>query len=238
MQSPWAKAAAVLIGVFLLLFAVAMLMEGSGFVQSARNNALAYIIGLVGLGLIAAAFFGDTLKFDGDGKGPLGKVIATGGAAVFVIGLVFITSVSNEGPRAPEPAPSPIPSPGPTLSPGPALVDRTGGSGGVSPDPTATPVGYSDRPAAEPVQPAPPPSLFEDNTPDPELLGQGYHFAWTYCSACCPEGPDACPHTSWGIGANAEQAATTAILYCAGSGGSEQSCRANVEVLSEDELLF
>lgn len=98
MPNVWGKAAAVLIGV-LLLIGIGMLNAESGMAQTGRNNALAYVIGLVGLGLIAASFFGDSLKYDGDHKGPLGKIIATGGAAVFVIGLVFILATEDRLPR-------------------------------------------------------------------------------------------------------------------------------------------
>ena len=229
MQSVLAKCAAVLIGALLLLFAVAMLMEGSGFVQSGRNNALAYVIGLLGLGLIAAAFFGDTLKYHGEGSGPLGKVIATGGAAVFVIGLIFILS-SEDGPARSD-GPQPSPSPTSTV----AAVDPPTPVPEPSPIAAETEALEQTRP---PPQEPPPATPGTQNPLDAALLGHGYHFAWTYCSTCCPAGPETCPHTSWGAGTSAEQAAATAILYCVGSGGYEQSCRANVQFVSEEQLAL
>lgn len=227
MQSVLAKCAAVLIGAVLLLFAVAMLMEGSGFVQSGRNNALAYVIGLLGLGLIAAAFFGETLKYHGEGSGPLGKIIATGGAAVFVIGLIFILSSGDEAARPTPPQPSP------TTASTSAAVDPPVTEPTQVPGGDAAQVAVGGEPGAD-RQEAPP----IPNQPDAALLGQGFHFAWTYCSTCCPQGPDSCPHTSWGIAASPDQAAATAILYCTGSGGSEQSCRENVQFVSEEELAL
>ena len=228
MQSVLAKCAAVLVGGLLLLFAVAMLMEGSGFVQSGRNNALAYVIGLLGLGLIAAAFFGESLKYHGGEKGPLGKIIATGGAAVFVIGLIFILSSGDDPGRGGE-------------TQQPPSASSTGGAGGApeataqsSPAAEETQVAAAGEEASEGQEPAAvTPTL---NQPDPAALGQGNHFAWTYCSTCCPQGPENCPHTAWGAGTSAEQAAATAILYCTGSGGFEQSCRGNVQFVSQDEL--
>lgn len=233
MQGVLAKCAAVLIGALLLLFAVAMLMEGSGFVQSGRNNALAYVIGLLGLGLIAAAFLGDSLKYHGEGSGPLGKVIATGGAAVFVIGLIFILSSGDDPARPPEPGPTPTAQA--SATPDLAQPGATGtAQNGPLPqgDAGMTQVTRTD------AQEAPPPAPPMQNQPDAAAIESGAHLAWTYCSVCCPEGPDTCPHTSWGVAPSAEQAAATAIFYCTGSGGTEQSCRANVQLVSEDELAL
>lgn len=231
MQSILAKCAAVVVGVLLLLFAVAMLMEGSGFVQSGRNNALAYIIGVLGLGLIATAFFGDTLKYHGEGAGPLGKIIATGGAAVFVIGLVFILS-TEDGPARTEGA-TEAAAPAET----PEVQPTEEESSPATPELSAADEQSSALPPP-PTGPATQPGPAARNPLSADMRGQGYHFAWTYCSTCCPQGPDACPHTAWGAGATAEQAAATAVLYCSASGGYEQSCRANVQFVSEEELAL
>src|SRR5690606_30757144 len=143
-----------------------------------------YVIGLLGLGLIAAAFFGDSLKYHGEGSGPLGKIIATGGAAVFVIGLIFILSSGDEPARpvGPEAVPTATAEAGgPSDVPSPATAD-------AEVELTAEQdVAVSDPPPVAPMA---------KNPFSASELGQGYRFAWTYCSTCCPEGPETCPHTS------------------------------------------
>jgi hypothetical protein len=209
MKNPWAKAAAVIVGIFLLLFAVGMLMEGSGFTQTGRNSALAYIIALLGVGLVGAAFLGDTLSVSGDKLGPFGKIAATGGAAIFVVGLLFIYSTSeSSGEAKPEPTPTQSTSPAPTQDPG----EQPAGPQAIATN-TSTP-------------------------PAPVPVASQTYYAWTYCSACCPYGPDGCPQIGFGEGPSSQVASAQAIEECVFNNGIAQTCAANVQLYAGDDLPY
>jgi hypothetical protein len=215
MKSPWMKIAAVIVGALLLLFGVGMLMEGSGFTQTGRNSALAYIVALLGAGLIGAAFLGETLRMSNDKLGPFGKVAATGGAAVFVIGLLFIYSMSDSAETKPEPVPTPTE----TATPGPP------------PDP-----GQVDPFAPPPVEKGGLSVSQQQVQQQPFAMEQvGQYYAWTYCSACCPQGPDYCEQVGVGIGPTSQIASARAIEQCVDNRGIPQTCAANVQFFSGNE---
>jgi hypothetical protein len=60
----------------------------------------------------------------------------------------------------------------------------------------------------------------------------GYHQAWTYCSACCPDGPEFCPQVGFGEGLTSRGASDRAIAQCVANNGYRQYCEANVRVIA------
>ena len=70
----------------------------------------------------------------------------------------------------------------------------------------------------------------------PQSQAAAYYLAWTWCSTCCPQGPDFCPQVGMGEGPTPDEAAYYAAEMCVRNGGVPQTCSANVQYLSADEI--
>jgi hypothetical protein len=219
------------VGFVLFLFGFMLLQPSSGIAQTGVNIALASVLTALGIGVIAAAALPQTLEVSGQEFKPLGIGIkASGGAAVFVLTLGFIYYMKDvEGGRAPEPTPS-------------ASASQVAGA---SPAPTPTPMASAGEQLASGEEVAPAPvSVLENNAAfagvreelsAPQSTGD-FYLAWTWCSACCPQGPDYCQQVGLGQGQSPNDAAYFAAEMCIRNGGQPDTCQANVQYLSAEDL--
>jgi hypothetical protein len=222
------RAGGFVIGLVLFLIGFSLLQPAAGVVQTGVTVALASVLTALGIGVIAAAALPQTLEVGGEDFKPLGlSVKASGGAAVFVLTLGFIYYMKDvEGARMPDPAPSESSSP----------------VAGVTPTPTPVATPGEQLASGEEVAPAPV-SALENNAAfadvRQELAGPqstNFYVAWTWCSACCPQGPDFCQQAGIGQGASPDDAAYYAAEMCIRNGGLADTCQANVQYLSADDL--
>lgn len=219
------RAGGFVVGFVLFVFGFSLLQPDSGLAQTGVNVALASVLTALGIGVIAAAALPQTLEVSGEEFKPLGlSVKASGGAAVFLLTLGFIYYMKDhQGAGSPNPAPSATqiagtPTPTPMASPGEQLA------------------------SGKEVAPAPV-SALENNAAFAGVREElsapqssNYYLAWTWCSACCPQGPDTCQQVGIGEGANPNDAAYYAAEMCIRNGGVPDTCQANVQYLSADDL--
>jgi hypothetical protein len=223
------RAGGFVVGFVLFLVGFALLQPTAGMVQTGVTIALASVLTALGIGVIAAAALPNNLEVSGQEFKPLGlSVKASGGAAVFVLTLGFITYMKDvEGARAPAPAPS-------------ATASQV-----VAASPTPTPVASPGEQLAsgEEVAPAPVSALennaafdMRQNLSTAQSQASDFYLAWTWCSACCPQGPDYCQQVGLGQGQSPDDAAYYAAEMCIRNGGHPDTCQANVQYLSADDL--
>jgi hypothetical protein len=221
------RAGGFVVGIVLFLFGFMLLQPDSGIAQTGVNVALASVLTALGIGVIAAAALPQTLEVSGQEFKPLGvSVKASGGAAVFLLTLGFIYYMKDhQGALAtfPEPTATQV------------------AEGEVTPTPAATGEPLVDDPDAEPA----PVAALANNSAFAEMREQlaapqsqaaGYYLAWTWCSTCCPQGPDYCPQVGLGEGPTPDEAGYYAAEMCIRNGGVPQTCSANVQYLSADDL--
>ena len=112
----------------------------------------------------------------------------------------------------------------------------------TEPLPQASEAASEDIPAAEATlaAPAPPPAR---NAAFQQLREQlaapqssDYYLAWTWCSACCPQGPDYCGQIGVAEGSSPDEAGYGAAQMCVANGGYADTCSANVQYLSASDL--
>lgn len=219
------RAGGFVVGFALFLFGFMLLQPDNGLAQTGVNIALASVLTALGIGVIAAAALPQNLEVGGEDFKPLGiSVKASGGAAVFLLTLGFIYYMKDvEGARAPDPAPS-------------ASASQV-----VEGEATPAPAPDEDLAAGE-ATPAPASALANNSTFEAareELSAQqssNYYLAWTWCSTCCPQGPDYCQQVGLGEGAAPEDAAYYAAEMCIRNGGVPGTCQANVQYLSAEDL--
>ena len=219
------RAGGFVVGIALFLFGFSLLQPIEGVVQTDITTALAAVLTALGIGVIAAAALPHELEVSGQQFKPLGlDVKASGGAAVFLLTLGFIYYMKDaEGVGRPEPQET-------TVAQGPqdaAEQART------EPQPGETPPVASSPQTAAAIPDNPDFSRFEQQIAPQSV---NYFVAWTYCSSCCPQGPDYCDQVGIGEGANADQAGYLAAEMCIRNGGVPQTCSANVQYLSSDDL--
>jgi len=224
------RAGGFVVGFVLFLVGFFLLQPTEGMVQTGVTIALAAVLTALGIGVIAAAALPHTIEVSGQQFKPLGlDVKASGGAAVFLLTLGFIYYMKDvEGARAPDPAPSATSQ----------VVE--GGVSTPTPTPMATP--GEQLASGEEVAPAPV-SALENNAAFADVRQElaapqssDYYLAWTWCSACCPQGPDYCEQVGVGQGASPDDAAYSAAEMCINNGGQSDTCQANVQYLSADDL--
>ena len=209
-------------GLFLVIVGFSLFTKESGLTQTGQVTALISVLIALGIGVMAASLLPDTITLEGKEVKPLGIGLnATGGAGFFIITLIFLFYFDGNTPD-PEPEPEPVPiasgEPGPTPSPTPSATP--------SPEPSEpaqqAPVGLAASGGAVP--------LSGPSTPYPAASQpqQGYFRAQTYCSICCPDGPQNCPQVGYGEGASLEEAALRAAEMCVINQGYAESCLINV----------
>ena len=225
------RAGGFVVGIVLFLFGFSLLQPADGIVQTGVTTALAAVLTALGIGVIAAAALPHSIEVSGEQFKPLGlDVKASGGAAVFLLTLGFIYYMKDaEGAQA-----------------APARQDQAEAADARQPGEDAGPEqAQADAKGAEGAAaagPAPPPTAIPDNPDFAQFRQQmapqsvNYYVAWTYCSSCCPQGPDFCDQVGIGEGASAEEAGIMAANQCALNGGVPQTCLANVQYLSASDL--
>ncbi|HEY6817100.1 MAG TPA: hypothetical protein VI168_16300 [Croceibacterium sp.] len=227
------RAGGFVVGIVLFLLGFSLLQPSAGTVQTGVTIALAAVMTALGIGVIAAAALPQTLEVSGQEFKPLGlSVKASGGAAVFVLTLGFIYYMKDvEGAHAPAPQPSAT-----------ASQVAAGPTPAVTPTPVAT--AGEELASGEEVAPAPV-SALENNAAfagvrqelaAPQSKAADFYLAWTWCSTCCPQGPDYCQQVGIGQGQSPNDAAYFAAEMCTRNGGQPDTCQANVQYLSADDL--
>lgn len=220
------RAGGFVVGIVLFLIGFSLLQPAEGIVQTGITTALAAVLTALGIGVIAAAALPQTLEVGGENFKPLGmSVKASGGAAVFVLTLGFIYYMKDvEGAQ---------------FAPAPQETAVAEGPQDTAEQTQAVPQAGETLAAADTPQPA---AAIPDN-PDFTHFEQqiapqsaNYYVAWTYCSTCCPQGPDFCDQVGIGQGASADDAAYLAAEMCIRNGGVPQTCASNVQYLSADDL--
>jgi hypothetical protein len=171
--------------------------------------------------VIAVAALPHEIGVSGEKFRPLGlNVKASGGAAVFLVTLGFIYYMKDEQ-RAQRP-PTEQTERQARQEEERRAVDPPREEASAAPEqPPATATPAIERLAA-PVA-------------TPSVQSIGYYQAWTYCSACCPAGPEFCEQIGFGEGTSVQQASAAAIEQCAANGGIPQTCAGNVQLYSGDE---
>ena len=225
------RAGGFVVGFVLFLVGFSLLQPTEGVVQTGVTIALAAVMTALGIGVIAAAALPHTLEVSGQQFKPLGlDVKASGGAAVFLLTLGFIYYMKDvEGARAPEPRPS-------------ATASEVADGGQPTPTPTPVATPGEQLASGEEVAPAPV-SALENNAAFSGMRRElaapqssNFYLAWTWCSACCPQGPDYCQQVGLGQGQTPDDAAYYAAEMCIRNGGVPDTCQANVQYLSADDL--
>jgi hypothetical protein len=197
-------------GLFLVIIGFGLLTKDSGLEQSNQVIALISVLIALGIGVIAASLLPNSITVEGKEVKPLGLGInATGGAGFFIITLIFLFYFEADPPKAKAGGDSPeVPIATPTPGQSAAATPDTGTP------PNDTPTGTPPAP----VQQAP------RNQPQ-----QSYFRVRTYCSICCPAGPENCPQVGFGEGSSYEAAASSAVQMCVANNGRVESCDFNVE---------
>jgi hypothetical protein len=225
------RAGGFVVGIVLFLIGFSLLQPSAGIVQTGVTTALAAVLTALGIGVIAAAALPQTLEVGGTDFKPLGvSVKASGGAAVFVLTLGFIYYMKDvEGAVGPPPAAS--------------ATEIAGATPTTEPTPAATEAASEDLAAGDAgaiAAPAPPPAsnaAFQQLRQQLEAPQSGdYYLAWTWCSACCPQGPDSCAQVGLGEGPSPDEAGYYAAEMCVRNGGYADTCSANVQYLSANDL--
>lgn len=224
------RAGGFVVGFVLFLVGFSLLQPTAGTAQTGVTVALASVMTALGIGVIAAAALPQTLEVSGEEFKPLGlSVKASGGAAVFLLTLGFIYYMKDvEGARMPDP----VATASPVAGASPAVT------------PTAAATAGEQLASGEAVAPAPV-SALENNAAfagvreelaAPQSQAGNFYLAWTWCSACCPQGPDYCQQVGIGQDPNPDNAAYYAAEMCIRNGGVADTCQANVQYLSAEDL--
>lgn len=224
------RAGGFVVGFVLFLFGFMLLQPTNGLAQTGVNVALASVLTALGIGVIAAAALPHTLEVSGQQFKPLGlDVKASGGAAVFLLTLGFIYYMKDHQGALP-----------PSSQPSASATQVT--DGGQTPAPAET--AGEQLVANENAEPAPVTALQNNSAfaemrqelAVPQSQAANYYLAWTWCSACCPQGPDYCPQVGLGEGPSPDEAGYYAAEMCIRNGGQPETCSANVQYLSAEDL--
>lgn len=97
-----------LIGLLLIAGGTVLLMEGTGVRASGASEAIALAVVALGIGLLGASVLPGQLEVNGKQVDPIGiGVQATGGAALFIVTLLFMLNMPGLGPEPARPDPPP-----------------------------------------------------------------------------------------------------------------------------------
>lgn len=212
-----------LVGLFIVIVGFSLFTKESGLTHTGQVTALISVLIALGIGVMAASLLPNTITIEGKEVKPLGLGLnATGGAGFFIITLIFLFYFDG---KSPEPEPG---------KEGPEVI----ASGAPDPAPTATPpanpkpsTAPSDTSSAAPVglaSGAVP--LSGQSTPAPayQQPQQSYYRVQTYCSICCPQGPQNCAQVGYGESYSLEEAALQAAQMCVANQGYAESCTINL----------
>lgn len=221
------RAGGFVVGIVLFLIGFSLLQPSEGMVQTGVTIALAAVMTALGIGVIAAAALPQSLEVGGEDFKPLGmSVKASGGAAVFVLTLGFIYYMKDhQGALMAEPRPVA------------SATEVAEGPAGAAPTTAA------EEELAAVEEPASPPAPLLDTSmvqqfqqqqvpPQASYSTEYSYLAATWCSSCCPDGPDYCDQVGVSFGADPQQASVGAIQMCTQNGGYQDTCTANVEYMA------
>ena len=228
------KFGAVAVGLIMLLFGLGMVIPSEGAGTSGMERALGALVTALGGGVIATVLLPHSIEVDGKNVKPFGVDLkASGGAAVFVLSLLF----AFFGAQALGDKPEPTPTPTETASPNPDATP----AGDETSDPEPEQTTQATPPSSAPTQAQQGQRVAPDEIEPGEDFGQSYDFIenaaaapgvyryMTYCPMQCPAGPEFCPSLAWGQNVQRIAAQEIAVSYCVSGGGVEACCRENLE---------
>ncbi|UAB78807.1 hypothetical protein INR77_03585 [Erythrobacter sp. SCSIO 43205] len=231
-----------IIGLGLLLFGlVAVIPDEAG--TNSSMLAIGALLAALGAGLVASVLLPHTIEVNGEKIQPLGvDVKASGGAAVFLIALGFIYLSNGQSIEAAKNASNG----GETVA-----AEQTETSVGSEDGALAAEISDADEPfeeeeftedwsepeAAIPLDTAPPaaatyvpgPGYLNNPYNDTYSMAPGLVRARTYCSTCCPMGPQMCAQAGGAASYDIMEAGQAAIALCIQRAGNPATCTANVE---------
>jgi hypothetical protein len=203
MNSILGRAVGVVVGLFIVIIGFSLLTPDAGIPQSGTANALISVLIALGIGVIAASLLPNSMTLDGKDVKPLGIGLnASGGAAFFIVTLIFLFYSADKKSEA-QPA-----------TPLQQTEIEAAKSNPVN-DETEKPAAQTEIEPAQVASPAPSKKIM-------------YRYR-TYCDTCCPAGPSGCPQYGLGQSYTEAEASTMAIDICIANGGVALNCNANVE---------
>lgn len=242
------------IGLALLVFGLAAVMPD----ESQPNGsmlALGALFAALGAGILASVLLPHKIQVGGEKVQPLGlDVKASGGAAVFIVALCFIyfsnaQSIEASKVRDAEATPS-VAQTQQTPSDG-TVAQEQPGTGETPDNQTQAPSGQTDLAVNEgeyasdwtdmeediPLSVQPPVGAVY--VPSPGYLNNPYNESYslapglvkvrTYCSSCCPAGPQMCAQAGGAASFDLLEATQGAIDLCIQRAGNPAMCSANTE---------
>lgn len=230
MHSAAARIGGLVVGLFIIILGFSLLTQEAGLDGSARTKALVYALTALGIGVTAASLLPNSLNISGEKFKPLGASFqATGGAAFFVATLIFLfytedsqpaqgrdnPVVDDRGKQAGREDEQPAPSPSPTES----------ASKGPVPQETQAPPPQPAPQQLAAIQPGLLPNPYGPLSPNTGDITR----VRTYCSECCPGGPQGCSQVGGAQSFSIDEAELAAYGMCLQNGGTETGCLFNLE---------
>ena len=243
--------ATIVIGLGLLLFGLAAVNPDEAGTNSSML-AIGALLAALGAGLVASVLLPHTIEVNGEKIQPLGvDVKASGGAAVFLIALGFIylsnaqsleaDKLKAGGGEAIAQNESGENETAEADTQNEAGEDETLAEELSDPempfDEEEFASDWNEPEAAIPLDAAPPAAA--TYVPGPGYLNNPYNETYsmapglvrarTYCSTCCPMGPQMCAQAGGAAAYDIMQAGQAAIALCIERAGNPATCTANVE---------
>lgn len=204
MNSTLGRAVGVVVGLIIVIAGIWLLRLDAGQPQSGPAHALLSVLTALGIGVIGASLLPNSMTLDGKEVKPLGIGLnASGGAAFFIVTLVFLFYSADKKSEAQPNTP----------------VEQTE---------IEKPKSNSVNDEAE--KPVAPPEVESVQVPTPEPVKKIFYRYRTYCDSCCNGTPkEICSNSGSGQSYDEDEAVFMAIRNCVANYGSEERCRANVE---------
>lgn len=245
-----------IIGLTLLLFGLGAVIPDEAGTNSSML-ALGALFAALGAGLLASVLLPHKIEVSGEKIQPLGvDVKASGGAAVFLIALAFIyfsnaqsieasQNAGNGGETMAEVEPDAsntstgengTADAGNQTANDEALASEIA-EGELPYDEQEFASEWAEPEAAIPLDATPPssatfvpgPGYLDNPYNDSYSLAPGLVKARTYCSTCCPMGPQVCGQAGGAASYDIIEAGAAAIALCVERQGNPDTCTANVE---------
>ncbi len=203
MNSIFGRVVGLIAGLFLVIIGFSLLTPEAGLPQSGTTHALISVLTALGIGVIGASLLPNSMTLDGKEVKPLGIGLnASGGAAFFIVTLVFLFYSADKKSEAQPNTP----------------VEQT-----EIEKPKSNPVNVeAEKPVAQNEVKS---AQISSPVTSKKIL---YRYR-TYCDTCCPTGPSGCPQYGLGQSYVEAEAASMAIDICIANGGVASNCNANVE---------
>lgn len=214
MSSIIGRVIGAVVGLLLIFMAVGGFESDMGTSQSNMGKALLALLAALGVGILGAAMLPNTITVDGKDIKPLGLGLnATGGAAFFVVALIFIYYTNSGDAKADSKPPLEE-----EVKEDQDTEKKADDADPVDPEKTDDPKKPTDRADPEPER--------ETASKSDERIVYRYR---TYCHTCCPMGPNNCPQVGFGRSYSEDAAVNMAIDRCVANGGLVPTCELNIE---------